>query len=342
MHTTIIRLDPKKPDKKKIGSAAQILRKGGLVAFPTETVYGLGANALDEIAVKNIFVVKGRPSDNPLIVHIADKKEVYKLAREVPKKAVKLMDKFWPGPLTIVLKKRDIIPDVVSGNLDTVAIRMPSNKIALELIKQAGVPVAAPSANLSGKPSPTTADHVVDDLNRKIPVIICGGNAKIGLESTVIDLSTKIPMLLRPGRITAEQLVDELGKIRMSSIVYCKKKKLKVFRSPGMKYRHYSPNAKVILVYGSREKVVPKINEIYRRYKTQGKKVAIVGFDDYVSDLTFVCKDVDELGKVLFDKFREFDDEKVDIIIVEGVKEEGFGLALMNRAKKAASIHIKV
>jgi len=342
METRVYKIDPKKPDKKKIALAAEILKQGGLVAFPTETVYGLGANALDEKAVKNIFVVKGRPSDNPLIVHVADKKEVYKLAREVPRKAVKLMDKFWPGPLTIVLKKSDIIPDAVSCDLDTVAIRLPSNKIARELIKKSGVPIAAPSANLSGKPSPTCASHVIKDLKGKIPAIISGGRADIGLESTVIDMSGKIPILLRPGRITAEQLIDTLGKMHVAGIVYGKKKKMKRVRSPGMKYRHYSPNAKVVLVYGPMEKVIPKINELYVKYKSQGKKIGIIGFDDYASDINFVCKDVDELGKVLFDKFRDFDDHKVDIIIVEGVKQEGFGLALMNRAKKAASEYIKV
>jgi len=299
----------------KIKDAAKILAQNGTVAFPTETVYGLGANALDKKAVKKIFVAKGRPGDNPLIVHIANKKDLNKLVEKIPANAEKLIDKFWPGPLTIVLKKSKIIPKIVTAGLNTVAIRMPSDKVALALIKEAKIPIAAPSANLSGRPSPTKFEHVFDDLNGKIDAIVHGKDTKIGVESTVIDLSGK-PTLLRPGKVTLEQLEKEIGKIKIHQTI--KGRKIELAKSPGMKYKHYSPKAKVILFYNKK-----KIKNL-----SKNKKIAIIYTKRYSPE--FVAKN-------LFKKFREFDKKNVEIIFVEAMDEKGLGLAIMNRLKKASS-----
>lgn len=318
-----------------IKKAALLLASGSVVAFPTETVYGLGANALDASAVAKIYIAKGRPSDNPLIVHIASRKDVSKLASSVPVLAKKLMDKFWPGPLTIILKKRPIVPLITTGGLDTVAIRMPSNEIALALIKAAGVPIAAPSANLSGKPSPTCAEHVIADMTGRIPMIISGGSCSIGLESTVIDMSSDVPTLLRPGQVSLEELRMVIGKVRVSSNVYGVKRKIVTVRSPGMKYKHYSPDATVVVVVGPKSKVESKIKSLLKSYSS--KRISVVGFHKYDSYSSYVCKDSAEMAHVVFEKFREADSSGVDIVIVEGVSNKGIGLALMNRIKKAAT-----
>ena len=341
MRTKVVLINPLRPRAEKINTAAGVIRRGDLVAFPTETVYGLGANALDRKAVRKIFLAKGRPSDNPMLVHISEKKDLQKLAKEVPPQATKLVGRFWPGPLTIVLKKSRIVPCVVTAGLKTVAIRMPANKIALELIRKSGVPIAAPSANRSGKPSPTSAEHVLQDMDGRISLILDGGKTKIGIESTVVDLSGKTPILLRPGKITAEQLRSVLGRIEIHPGVKGTKRPKKA-RSPGMKYIHYAPNARVILVYGDRYKTLVKIKGIIRDCKRTGKKTGTIGFRDYGSETKFVCKTVGGMAKNLFRKFREFDGKKVDVILVEGVKDEGMGLALMNRLKKAASEICKV
>ena len=256
MKTRIIRIAESGGQKnadKKISYAAQIIRRGGIVAFPTETVYGLGANALDTKAVRKIFRAKGRPSDDPLIVHIADEHQLYELASYVPLQAKILMDKFWPGPLTIVLRKSKKVPRITTGGLDTVAIRMPSHSVALELLCAAGVPIAAPSANLFGRPSPTSAQHVLEDLNGKINAVLDGGRTRIGVESTVLDLSGKTPELLRPGKITIGQLQKIIGKIKVHPLVRSQPRKggkKAAARSPGLSYRHYAPAAEVILVEG--------------------------------------------------------------------------------------------
>lgn len=330
MITEIIKINPQKPEKSKIKKAADIIKDGGLVAFPTETVYGLGADVFNEKAVKKIFVAKKRPFDDPLIVHIADISDLHKLAKIIPETAVKLAKKFWPGPLTMVFKKAKSVPDCVTAGLDTVAVRMPENNIALKLIKVSGTPIAAPSANIFTKPSPTSAKHVIEDLSGKIPMIIDAGQTKIGLESTVLDLTSKIPMILRPGKITAEELKPILGKIEYPPPEARPRPSGagKTPKSPGMKYRHYSPKAKVILVVGEKNKTKNKIRELEKIYK----KTAVIRAD----------KDVENLSKNLFKKFREFDSKKIEIIIVEGVKEKGLGLALMNRTKKAASRIIRV
>jgi len=329
MKTKILKINPRKPEINKIKSAAKIIKSGGLVAFPTETVYGLGADVFNQSAVKKIFLAKGRPFDNPLIIHIANIKDLYKLAEKIPETAIKLAKKFWPGPLTMVLNKKKSVPNCATAGLDTAAIRMPKNNIALELIRASKTPIAAPSANLFTKPSPTSAKHVIEDLSGKIPMIIDGGQTKIGLESTVLDLTSKIPMILRPGKITAEDLKPILGKV--SIYTYQPKAgrpRAEKPKSPGMKYRHYSPKAKVILIVGGKNKAKNKIKELEKIYK----KTAIIRAD----------KNIEKLSRDLFKKFREFDNKKIEIILVEGVKEKGLGLALMNRLKKAANRIIKV
>jgi L-threonylcarbamoyladenylate synthase len=335
--TKVINIDDKNPEINKIKAAAEIIRNGDVVAFPTETVYGLGANALDENAIRKIYTAKGRPSDNPLIVHVSSRNDVKKLVKKIPENAKKLMNKFWPGPLTIIFRKSDIVPDITTGNLDTVAVRMPDNKIALALIKESRVPIAAPSANISGKPSPTCAKHVINDMTGKIPMILSGGQCAIGLESTVIDMSSKVPILLRPGKISLEELKKVLGKVHVSASVYGTKRKLKKVSSPGMKYKHYSPDAKVIVVRGSKLKVEQKIKDIILSSKKSKQKIAVIGFHKYDSAVNYICRDSTDMAHIVFDKFREADERKIDIIIVEGVNTKGIGLALMNRIKRAAS-----
>jgi L-threonylcarbamoyladenylate synthase len=326
MNTKVIQAD--KRDVGEIREAAEALREGGLVAFPTETVYGLGANALDPEAVAKIFKAKGRPQDNPLIVHIADKNDLKRLVKKIPEKATALTDAFWPGPLTLILKKSDIIPEVITGGLDTVAIRMPDNDIALALIKDSKVPIAAPSANLSGRPSPTSAKHVADDLSGRIAYIVDGGRTRIGVESTVLDLTVEPPTLLRPGGITTKEIEDVVGKIAVRPA------KRGAVRSPGMKYRHYSPKARVVLAKKG------EIQNLADKYMGESLKVGIMATDNgkYGADIVrSVGEDYDEIANNLFETFREFDRDNVDIIIAQGVKEEGLGLAIMNRLKKASS-----
>ncbi len=346
MQTKIIKINPINPEKSKIKIAARILQKGGIVAFPTETVYGLGANALNQKAVKKIFKAKGRPADNPLIVHIADKKEVYTLAKKVPEEAEVLIEKFWPGPLTIVLEKSKIVSKIITAGLDNVAIRMPANKIALSLIKEAKMPIAAPSANLSGKPSPTRAEHVISDLYGKIDAIIDGGITKIGVESTVLDLTTNPPTLLRPGGISLEELKKALGKVKVHSFVKGKKLKKIVVKSPGMKYKHYAPNARIIVVNGNYGRVKKRIQQLVDKYKKKGKIVGVMTTDknhNYKANvIKFAGNEFNTISKNLFNDFRDFDKEKVEIIIANGVSDKGLGLAIMNRLKKAASKIIKV
>ncbi|MDD5417634.1 MAG: L-threonylcarbamoyladenylate synthase [Candidatus Nanoarchaeia archaeon] len=326
----------KSSDKKGIKKASGLIKKGEVVAFPTETVYGLGADALNRKAVLKIFKAKKRPADNPLIVHIANEKQLGLLVEYIPESAYKLIKKFWPGPLTIILKKKKKVPSVTTGGLNTVAVRMPSNETALELIKKSN-PLAAPSANLSGKASPTTAKHVYEDMKGRIPLIIDGGKTKIGIESTVVDLSSKKPVLLRPGKITAEQLIKILGSLEIPASVYGKK--VSKAMAPGMKYRHYSPDAKVILVYGKKSKA--KIRTLVKNYKKEKLKTAVIGFEYYSADYNCICVTEKDMTKKLFSKFRDFDLKKTDIIIVEGVDEIGLGLGLMNRLKKASTEIIK-
>ena len=348
MKTLLLKVNPEKPDLKKIQLAAEIIQKGGLVAFPTETVYGLGADALNPTAVLALFEAKKRPLDNPPIVHVADSAEVYRLVEEVPIKARILMEKFWPGPLTLIFKRSNIVPKVTVAGLDTVAIRMPKHKVALELIKLSRCPIAAPSANLAGKPSPTTAQHVYEDLNGRIDAIIDGGATNIGVESTVVDLSVDPPMLLRPGGTPFEALKKVLNDMKLHVFVKAEEElTLQEIRSPGMKHKHYAPKAEVILIEGNVSAVINKVKELSESYRHKGKKVGILATDEtqtsYKEEIVKSLGSRSNLASVaqnLFRLLREVDAENVDVIIAEGVSSDGLGLAVMNRLRKASGYHI--
>ncbi|MDK2892361.1 L-threonylcarbamoyladenylate synthase [Methanohalophilus sp.] len=324
-------------------SAGKIIRAGGLVAFPTETVYGLGANALNPDAVQKIFEAKGRPADNPLIVHVAKKEDFFRLADEINPTAKKLMDTFCPGPLTLILKKKEIVPDITTAGLDSVAIRLPSNKIARELILASGTPIAAPSANRSGSPSPTSASHVMNDLNGKIDAIIDGGNTEIGIESTVVDARGDIPIILRPGEISREDIETVVGKVEIG--YKDNKEGIKNPLSPGMKYTHYSPHAEVILLEGSAEAIKQKIAELIQQYSSEEKKIGVLLTEELQDN--FVAMKVISLGLAsqpsvaaqrIFSAMREMDMEGIDIILVDGsFTSQGIGAAVFNRLRKAAS-----
>ena len=326
--------------------AAQIIKKGGLVAFPTETVYGLGANGLDENAVPKIYEAKGRPSDNPLILHISEFDEIKNIVKEIPDIAVILADEFWPGPLTMVFKKSNIVPYRTTGGLESVAVRVPSNKIAREFIKMAGVPVAAPSANSSGRPSPTKADHVLSDLDGKIDMVIDGGTVDIGLESTIVDVTGEVPVILRPGFITEEMLSEAIGRVQIDEAVknLSPDKDLKP-KAPGMKYRHYAPQGKMTIYKGNPEKVVKVINEEIA--KSEGKKTAVLATDEtkryYKADIVISLgsrEDCESIAHNLFDALRSFDDMGAEIIFSEGFDESRLGFAIMNRLHKSAGYNI--
>ncbi len=336
----------KKEIDEKIKKAAEIIKSGGVVAFPTETVYGLGANAYDEQAVKKIFELKGRPQDNPLIVHISKKQDVYIVAREVPEKAKVLIREFWPGPLTLVLPKNPSIPDIVTAGLDTVAVRMPDHPIALKLIRLSGVPIAAPSANISGKPSSTQPEHIKKYFGEK--VFLIEGKVKIGIESTVLDLTEDVPKILRPGAITKEMIERKIGKVEL--VEYKKADFIKanfIPKSPGLKYRHYTPDAELILVL-RRDKMINFIKENRRNWEEKGKKVCVFFFREKPKKfesspnikVSISGRSLREFAKNLFKILIE-EGEKYDILIFEGVDERGIGLGIMNRLKKAARRIIK-
>lgn len=341
--TRYIKVDPANPEKAAVEEAGRILRQGGLVAFPTETVYGLGANALDGSAAARIFKAKGRPADNPLIVHVANTEEAGTLAEDINQNARVLMETFWPGPLALILPARAAVPAEVTAGLKTVAIRMPDHPVALALIEAAGVPVAAPSANLSGRPSPTTAQHVLQDLDGRIEAVLDGGPTGVGVESTVLDLTVPVPTVLRPGGITPEDLGEVIGRVEVdpaaASGVFNRDKHL----SPGMKYDHYAPRAPLFLVEGSSEAVALKIAELAGKQRSMGKRVGILSYSD--------SHDFSALGEVvlagmrekpgtvaagLYAALRRFDELKVDLILAEGLEVKGVGLAVMNRLRKAS------
>jgi L-threonylcarbamoyladenylate synthase len=343
MKTKIIKINPKKIELNKIKLAATILKNGGLVAFPTETVYGLGANALSSASVKKIFKAKNRPADNPLIVHLADKKDLHLYVKNIPAVAEKLMNKFWPGPLTLIFEKSKIIPKATTAGLDCVAIRIPENKIALALIKESGLPLAAPSANLSTKTSPTLAKHVIADLNGKIEAIIDGGKARVGLESTVLDLTVTPPTLLRPGKITPLQIEKVIGKIEIIS----HSSNEGITKSPGTKYRHYSPETKLILIEGKEIAVKKEITKLLNKYKKQKKKIGVITLNksrNYPqAELTkFIGATNREIASNLFKTLRELDEKNLDYIVSEGVEDKDLGVSIMNRLRKASSKIIKV
>ena len=327
------------PDERGLRVAAGLIRNGKLVAFPTETVYGLGASALDETAARRIFEAKGRPPDNPLIAHIAGMEWLEDLAREIPDTAWKLAERFWPGPLTLVLPAKETVPRVTTGGLDTVAVRMPAHPIALELIRMSGLPVAAPSANISGKPSPTDAEHVVDDFYGRIECIIDGGPTPLGVESTVIDLTGEKPLLLRPGGLPREDIKRVVGEVEIHPAV--RGEVVDVAKAPGMKYRHYAPRAEVVVVEGDRTAVDKKIDELIAEFRGKGLKVGVMAMDEHEADAFFhLGKTSEEAARNLFRALRELDRAGVDVIIAQGVEEKGLGLAVMNRLRKAAGFKI--
>jgi len=329
--------------------AAALLKQGEVVAFPTETVYGLGANALNPVACSRIFEIKGRPADNPLIAHVASVEDAKKIASQWTEQAEVCAKTFWPGPLTMVLPKQEIVPYIVSGGLDTVAIRMPSHPVALELIQLAGFPLAAPSANISGKPSPTEASHVWHDLKGKIPMLIDAGKCEVGLESTVLDLSGKKPTILRPGGITREQLIAVLGEVGNGDEGKEEPEALSP-RSPGMKYKHYAPDGEVVLLTGSiqnkRAEIISRIQQ--KESNNQNLKIALLcmsqtnellGDDSGKLDCVFILgskENPQEAASRLFEGLRVCDAQKIDVILAEEMTEEGIGVAFMNRLKKAA------
>ncbi|MGD9677961.1 MAG: L-threonylcarbamoyladenylate synthase [Vulcanibacillus sp.] len=327
-----------------IEEIATELKKGEIIAFPTETVYGLGANALDSEAVEKIFIAKGRPSDNPLIVHIASIEQLHYLTEEINETSMLLIERFWPGPLTIIFKRREGISELVTAGLDTVAVRMPNNPIALAIIKAANIPIAAPSANSSGKPSPTTAEHVINDLDGKVEGIVDGGPTGIGVESTVIDVSMETPIILRPGAITIEELRAVLGKVELES----SSKNYEQPKSPGMKYRHYAPKGEMVIITGNENRVTQKINSLIQEQLNSGKSVGILTTEEHKNqylnaNLIFAYGNNDNmypLAENLYDVLREFDKKNIDYIIIEGIDEEGIGHTIMNRLKKAANGNI--
>lgn len=340
-------LDSDRIKEEELKEAAQILREGGLVAFPTETVYGLGANALDEEAAKKIYAAKGRPSDNPLIAHISSPEELEPLVLEIPDMAKKLMNLYWPGPLTMVFKKKDIVPYGTTGGLDTVAVRMPSDPVARTLIRLAGVPVAAPSANSSGRPSPTTADHVWQDMAGKIEMIVDGGPVGIGLESTIVDVTGPVAMILRPGAITVEMVREALGEAQIDPAIIGPMKEGEHPKAPGMKYRHYAPKAPLTLVEGEMEQVVRTINRLAKEALKEGKKVGIICTDEtrscypagMIQSIGIRARE-ETVAHNLYAVLREFDDLGADVIYSESFPDDQMGQAIMNRLTKAAGYHV--
>lgn len=346
MKTKIIQIDKNQLNMGIIKEAGDILKKGGLVAFPTETVYGLGANALDEQASGKIYEAKGRPSDNPLIVHIARLEDLHKITARIPEIAYKIADKYWPGPLTMIFEKNDIVPDGTTGGLASVAVRMPGDAAARALITAGGGYIAAPSANTSGRPSPTTAQHVEEDLSGKIELIIDGGSVEIGLESTIIDMTVHPPMILRPGAVTQEMLEELIGEVVMDKGVMDADSK-EAPKAPGMKYRHYAPNAKLYIIEGAQAEVIFKINELTLNSQKEGKKVGIIGTEESMfqykqGTVKSIGTRADEttIASRLYAVLRDFDADKVDVIYSESFVSEGIGSAVMNRLLKAAGQHI--
>ena len=346
MKTQIEKIDKNRIDEQILAEAGEILKRGGLVAFPTETVYGLGANALDEKAAMKTYAAKGRPSDNPLIVHIADVEALKEIVEEIPEKAKRVIEKFWPGPLTLIFNKKEIVPLGTTGGLNTVAVRMPMDEIARGLIRAGGGYVSAPSANTSGRPSPSTAQHVMDDMDGKIEMIIDGGSVEIGVESTILDMTVEPPMILRPGAITKEMLEKIIGKVDVDSALLSDTSD-EAPKAPGMKYRHYAPKAQMIIVSGEPKEIVKAIKQIAYEQERLGYKVGIIATNETRSLYTKgVVKSIgsrsneNSIAKNLYKVLREFDEEDVSYIYCEAFDEEGIGSAVMNRLDKAAGHHV--
>lgn len=332
-------------NEESLAWGAELLRRGELVAFPTETVYGLGANALDSAAVREIFAAKGRPADNPLIVHIWDREQLAQVCH-VPPLAEKLMDAFWPGPLTLLMPRRESIPLVVTAFLPTVAVRMPSHPVAAALLKACNVPVAAPSANRSGKPSPTTAHHVLEDMDGRIPLILDGGDCEVGVESTVLDISGETPCILRPGGITKAMLETVLPRVEVAGSVLRPLQPGEKALSPGMRYKHYAPAGAVTLVEGQEAQVVAACHKLYQQAEAAGQRACILCFTEHIPQLAGCHvealgskKRPEEVAHRLFALLREMDEQGMEAIFSEVMPPEGVGLAVMNRLGRAAAFH---
>ena len=346
METKVAIIKDINTDIRFIEEAGKVIRNGGTVAFPTETVYGLGANALDDEAVRKIFIAKGRPQDNPLIIHVSTK-EISELVKDVPEVAQKIIDKFWPGPLTVILEKKDIIPNVTSANLNTIGIRMPNSEIALKLIELAERPIAAPSANISGRPSPTEVERCVEDLNGRVDYIIGGESSDIGVESTIVDCTVNPPLVLRPGGITLEMLKEINPEIELDKALKSKPNDDFKPKAPGMKYKHYAPNAHLKIIKGKNEKTIEIINEIVENYIEKGNYIAILTTNENLNKFNNGKvislgseNDLKEIAKNLFEALRKCDDLGVQYILCQGFEENGVGLAIMNRLNKAAGYDI--
>ena len=347
MTTGIIKINPDNFKGEELEEACHILKDGGLVAFPTETVYGLGGDALNPLAASKIYSAKGRPSDNPLIVHIACIESLYDIA-EVTEDGLKLAKAFWPGPLTLVFKKKETVPPQTTGGLDTVAVRMPCHAVARELIKRSGVYIAAPSANLSGRPSPTQAKHVIEDLDGRIDIIIDGGSPDIGIESTIVDVSGSKAVILRPGYITKDMLKDVLCDVSTDpAIEGILPQKDIVAKAPGMKYRHYAPKGQLLIVEGSPDRVARKINSLVSEKDTEGYKTAVIATDETKDK--YKCNIIKSIGTrksensiaaSLYNILREMDYMEVQYIYSESLGAGILGGAVMNRMLKAAAGHI--
>lgn len=334
--------------KEAYEEAAQCLKRGGLVAFPTETVYGLGGNALEEEAARKIYAAKGRPSDNPLIIHIAEVSALEELASQVPEVAIRLAERFWPGPLTMILPKSEKVPLGTTGGLDTVAIRMPDHPVALQLIRTSGLYLAAPSANTSGRPSPTLAEHVAEDLFGRIDMILDGGMVRVGLESTIVDLTEEIPVILRPGSITKVMLEQVVGQVKIDPAILSAQGMTNAKpKAPGMKYKHYSPKAELTIFKGKTEMVVKYIQKQAEEMEKEGLTVGILATEetksDYTKGIVRVIGSRREEGSIargLFACLREFDHLQVDVILAESFEQDAMGEAIMNRMNKAAGYSI--
>lgn len=347
METVIRKIDPKQVNMDWIKEAGALLKAGEIVAFPTETVYGLGANALSSKAANKIYGAKGRPSDNPLIIHISDLADIDLIIEERPKQLDLLAKHFWPGPLTVVMEKSSQVPLEITGGLRTVAVRMPNHPVALALIKEGGGYIAAPSANASGRPSPTTAAHVFEDMKGKIPMIIDCGKVELGLESTIIDLSGEMPVILRPGYITAEMLEEVLQEEVIMDPGLLNEHTTNKPKAPGMKYKHYAPKAEMLIIEGNAQNVGKEIQQRVEEDIQQGKKVGIICTDETKACYQQgYCKSIgsrenpETIANNLFSLLREFDDLDIEKIYSECFSEDGLGKAIMNRLMKAASHQI--
>lgn len=331
----------KKQNYEAIKDAAAVIKKGGLVLFPTETVYGIGANGLDENAVKNIFIAKGRAQDNPLILHVSSFDMVEEIASDITELEYKLMDAFWPGPFTIILKKKDIVPSVVTGGLDTVAVRMPENIVANKLIEYADLPIAAPSANISGKPSGTCLEDILDELGPKMDYIIDGGKCAVGIESTVVKVEGENVRILRPGKVTKEDIETVVSSVILDEHIFKDLTPEDKVLSPGMKYKHYAPSTKCKLVYSNDNlKMVEKINELSSKYDSVTVICSNENQDKYkgMNVLTYGSKEnISEIASNIFTLLRRVDETASDIVFIEGTAKEGIGIAIMNRLIRACS-----